>query len=163
MERLNQQMEFDEKLIDPAPFQLVRRTSLYKVHSVFSLLGLNRAYVTDRGRLVGVVALRDVRIAIQNAQNGVPLSSSSSSNTMSSDDSSNFDREADLANETNLENGSESIQKTDGNGLMSFRVSNTNEFEAPHHVAQEFKAAIERRRRISDDRSGVDVSSNKAN
>lgn len=47
-------------MIDPAPFQLVRRTSLYKVHSLFSLLDLNRAYVTERGRLVGVVALRDV-------------------------------------------------------------------------------------------------------
>uniref|UniRef100_A0A1I7S0E5 Chloride channel protein n=1 Tax=Bursaphelenchus xylophilus TaxID=6326 RepID=A0A1I7S0E5_BURXY len=71
-EQLQQSIEIDENLIDPAPFQLVRRTSLYKVHSVFSLLSLNRAYVTDRGRLVGVVALKDVRIAIQNAQSGVP-------------------------------------------------------------------------------------------
>ena len=30
------------------------------MHTLFSLLDLNRAYVTDRGRLVGVVALRDV-------------------------------------------------------------------------------------------------------
>lgn len=58
--RLEEGFEFDEGQIDPAPFQLVRRTSVYKVHSLFSLLDLNRAYVTDRGRLVGVVALRDV-------------------------------------------------------------------------------------------------------
>ena len=46
----------------------MRRTSLYKVHAVFSLLALNRAYVTDRGRLAGVVALRDLRFAIEHAQ-----------------------------------------------------------------------------------------------
>lgn len=59
-ERLQHHVELDETIIDPAPFQLVRKTSLYKVHSLFSLLDLNRAYVTERGRLVGVVALRDV-------------------------------------------------------------------------------------------------------
>ena len=60
LERLKDPVELDESMIDPAPFQLVRKTSLYKVHSLFSLLDLNRAYVTERGRLVGVVALRDV-------------------------------------------------------------------------------------------------------
>uniref|UniRef100_A0AC35TN88 Chloride channel protein n=1 Tax=Rhabditophanes sp. KR3021 TaxID=114890 RepID=A0AC35TN88_9BILA len=58
-----------DDIIDPAPFQLVRKTSLFKVHSLFSLLELSRAYVTDCGRLIGVVALKDLRIAIQNAQN----------------------------------------------------------------------------------------------
>ncbi|XP_070207143.1 chloride channel protein 2-like [Littorina saxatilis] len=51
--------------IDPAPFQLVERTSLHKVHSLFSLLGLNHAYVTNTGRLVGVVGLKQLRTAIQ--------------------------------------------------------------------------------------------------
>ena len=45
---------------DPAPFQLVERTSLLKVHSLFSMLGLNHAYVTAIGRLIGVVALKEV-------------------------------------------------------------------------------------------------------
>ncbi|KAI6191213.1 Chloride channel protein 2 [Aphelenchoides bicaudatus] len=130
-------------MIDPAPFQLVRRTSLFKVHSVFSLLGLNRAYVTDRGRLVGVVALRDVRIAIQNAQNGVPVSSKSG---LDEDESSG--PESSIANETNVESGS-SVHKTNANGV-SFR--NSNEYEAPYHMAREFREANERRRRISDDR-----------
>uniref|UniRef100_A0A914YGK1 CBS domain-containing protein n=1 Tax=Panagrolaimus superbus TaxID=310955 RepID=A0A914YGK1_9BILA len=56
-----------DKIVVPA----FSKTSLYKVHSLFSLLDLNRAYVTDRGRLVGVVALRDLRIAIQQAANGI--------------------------------------------------------------------------------------------
>jgi chloride channel 2 len=61
--------EIDDSLIDPAPFQLVRRTSVFKVHSLFSLLELNRAYVTDRGRLVGVVSLRDVRLELYFLEN----------------------------------------------------------------------------------------------
>lgn len=47
--------------IDAAPFQLVERTSLFKVHSLFSMMNLENAYVTSVGRLVGVVSLKDVR------------------------------------------------------------------------------------------------------
>lgn len=60
-------LDFGSCHIDPAPFQLVERTSLLKVHSVFSLVGVNHAYVTAIGRLVGVVGLKEV--SIQNAQN----------------------------------------------------------------------------------------------
>lgn len=48
--------------IDPSPFQLVEKTSLLKVHSLFSMIGINHAYVTKIGRLVGVVALKEVRM-----------------------------------------------------------------------------------------------------
>lgn len=51
--------------IDPAPFQLVERTSILKVHSLFSMVGINHAYVTKIGRLVGVVALKELRKAIE--------------------------------------------------------------------------------------------------
>lgn len=34
------------------------------------MLGLNRAYVTKCGRLVGVVALRDLRLAVELIQSG---------------------------------------------------------------------------------------------
>lgn len=51
---------FDNLHVDPAPFQLVERTSLLKVHSMFSLLGVNRAYVTTIGRLIGIVSLSEV-------------------------------------------------------------------------------------------------------
>lgn len=58
--QLRKPIDLDEVAIDPAPFQLVLGTSLYKVHTLFSLLGLNHAYVTHRGKLVGVVALKEV-------------------------------------------------------------------------------------------------------
>lgn len=53
-------VEFHTCHVDPAPFQLVERTSLLKVHSMFSLLGVNRAYVTTIGRLIGIVSLTEV-------------------------------------------------------------------------------------------------------
>jgi hypothetical protein len=59
--QLDRALDLDEAAIDAAPFQLVLGTSLYKVHTLFSLLALSHAYVTDRGQLVGVVALREVR------------------------------------------------------------------------------------------------------
>jgi hypothetical protein len=62
-EQLSQQINFEDLEIDSAPFQLVESTSLTKIHSLYSLLGLNRCYVTRCGRLVGVVALRDVSLA----------------------------------------------------------------------------------------------------
>ncbi|GMR58072.1 hypothetical protein PMAYCL1PPCAC_28267, partial [Pristionchus mayeri] len=60
----------EEIVIDPSPFQIVAHTSLIKVHSLFSLLGLNRAYVTRHGMLVGVIALKEVRQSIESATNG---------------------------------------------------------------------------------------------
>ncbi|KAL3119101.1 hypothetical protein niasHT_003884 [Heterodera trifolii] len=68
--QLAAKVNFDLIGIDPAPFQLVEHTSLVKVHSLFSLLSLNRAYVTRRGRLIGVVALRDLRNAIEKVNAG---------------------------------------------------------------------------------------------
>ena len=80
---LSQTIDFKKCQIDPAPFQLVERTSLHKVHahshgcamsthlfllppslsqihSLFSILTLSHAYVTSIGRLIGVVTLADV-------------------------------------------------------------------------------------------------------
>uniref|UniRef100_A0A8C6NZL6 Chloride channel, voltage-sensitive 1a n=1 Tax=Nothobranchius furzeri TaxID=105023 RepID=A0A8C6NZL6_NOTFU len=61
-------MEMDEIRVDPSPFQLVERTSLQKTHTLFSLLGLSHAYVTSIGKLVGVVALKEVRLFISQPQ-----------------------------------------------------------------------------------------------
>ena len=55
--------------IDPAPFQLVERTSLLKVHSMFSLMGVQRAYVTTIGQLIGIVSLIDVYTQIGGPNN----------------------------------------------------------------------------------------------
>ncbi len=64
MEELQKPIDLDAAhvQIDPSPFQLVERTSLLKVHSLFSMIGINHAYVTNVGKLVGVVALKEVRI-----------------------------------------------------------------------------------------------------
>uniref|UniRef100_A0A1B6D5S7 Uncharacterized protein n=2 Tax=Clastoptera arizonana TaxID=38151 RepID=A0A1B6D5S7_9HEMI len=69
-EEMNQSVSFEQCHIDPAPFQLVERTSLLKVHSIFSLVGVNHAYVTAIGRLVGVVALKELRKAIEDSNCG---------------------------------------------------------------------------------------------
>jgi chloride channel 2 len=60
-------VDFSSCKIDPAPFQLVEKTSLVKVHSLFSMIGVNMAYVTTIGRLVGVVGLKELRSGIENA------------------------------------------------------------------------------------------------
>uniref|UniRef100_A0A8C1KYV2 Chloride channel, voltage-sensitive 2b n=1 Tax=Cyprinus carpio TaxID=7962 RepID=A0A8C1KYV2_CYPCA len=63
-QQLDEQVNFNSWKIDPAPFQLVERTSLHKTHTIFSLLGLDHAYVTSIGRLIGVVSLREVRVPV---------------------------------------------------------------------------------------------------
>ena len=55
-----EQVDLSECQIDPAPFQLVEKTSLYKVHKLFCLLNLTHAYVTTLGQLVGIVSLNEV-------------------------------------------------------------------------------------------------------
>ncbi|KAM6389300.1 chloride channel protein 2 isoform 2-T2 [Pluvialis apricaria] len=64
-EQLDQLVDFSSAKIDPAPFQLVEHTSLHKTHTIFSLLGLDHAYVTSIGRLVGMVSLKELRKAIE--------------------------------------------------------------------------------------------------
>ena len=64
MSQLQQPIDWEGVQIDPAPFQLVERTSLHKVHSLFSLLGLSHAFVTNTGRLVGVVGLKEVGLFV---------------------------------------------------------------------------------------------------
>lgn len=83
-QQLDQVVDFSSAKIDPAPFQLVEHTSLHKVrphptpdplprppdpqlishfpqtHTIFSLLGLDHAFVTSIGRLVGMVSLKEV-------------------------------------------------------------------------------------------------------
>ncbi|KAK6012026.1 hypothetical protein OSTOST_22832 [Ostertagia ostertagi] len=68
---LEQTIDLPGVQVDPSPFQLVESTSLFKVHSLFSLLGLKRAYVTKSGRLVGVISLNNLRSAIENVQSGM--------------------------------------------------------------------------------------------
>ncbi|VDK85222.1 unnamed protein product, partial [Onchocerca ochengi] len=69
-QELSKKIDYSFTTIDPAPFQLVEDTSLYKVHSIFSLLGIRRAYVTKCGVLVGVVAAKEIASAIERIQAG---------------------------------------------------------------------------------------------
>lgn len=69
-------VDFKKCSVDPAPFQLVERTSLLKVHSIFSLLGVHHAYVTTLGKLVGIVSLTELRKAIEDVNSGVLLGAS---------------------------------------------------------------------------------------
>ncbi|CDQ75527.1 unnamed protein product [Oncorhynchus mykiss] len=86
---MDKPMEIDQIRIDPSPFQLVERTSLHKTHTLFSLLGLSHAYVTSIGKLVGVVALKELQKAIEGStRSGVrlrpPLASFSNTSRKSS-------------------------------------------------------------------------------
>ncbi|XP_066475867.1 chloride channel protein 2 isoform X1 [Tiliqua scincoides] len=90
-EQLDQFVNFNNSKIDPAPFQLVERTSLHKTHTIFSLLGVDHAYVTSIGRLIGMVSLKELRKAIEGSvtAKGVkvrpPLASFRDSTTSSSE------------------------------------------------------------------------------
>ncbi|XP_044529163.1 chloride channel protein 2 isoform X3 [Gracilinanus agilis] len=89
--QLEEPVNFSDCKIDPAPFQLVERTSLHKTHTIFSLLGVDHAYVTSIGRLIGIVTLKELRKAIEGSvtAQGVkvrpPLASFRDSATSSSD------------------------------------------------------------------------------
>eukprot|EP00049_Salpingoeca_infusionum_P009401 m.156639 g.156639 ORF g.156639 m.156639 type:complete len:671 (+) comp14329_c0_seq2:268-2280(+) len=50
--------------IDPSPYQMVQETTLFKIHRLFSMIGIQLAYVTHMGRLVGVVSVKEVRDCI---------------------------------------------------------------------------------------------------
>ncbi|XP_074403445.1 chloride channel protein 2 isoform X3 [Zonotrichia albicollis] len=69
-QQLDQLVDFSNAKIDPAPFQLVEHTSLHKTHTIFSLLGLDHAFVTSIGRLVGMVSLKELRKAIEGSLTG---------------------------------------------------------------------------------------------
>ncbi|XP_017721701.1 PREDICTED: chloride channel protein 2 isoform X3 [Rhinopithecus bieti] len=90
-QQLDDPVNFSDCKIDPAPFQLVERTSLHKTHTIFSLLGVDHAYVTSIGRLIGIVTLKELRKAIEGSvtAQGVkvrpPLASFRDSATSSSD------------------------------------------------------------------------------
>jgi chloride channel 2 len=69
-EEMSKPVNFSRCHIDAAPFQLVAKTTLLKVHSLFSLLGITHAYVTATGKLIGVVAMKELRKAIEECNSG---------------------------------------------------------------------------------------------
>ncbi|XP_069775989.1 chloride channel protein ClC-Kb-like isoform X3 [Narcine bancroftii] len=69
-------LRLDECVIDPAPFRLVKKETLHECYDLFNLLGLRIAYVTSTGRLVGVVALKELKAAVERCVKGMPASES---------------------------------------------------------------------------------------
>jgi len=59
-DEMKKPVDFNRCPVDAAPFQLVSETALLKAHSLFSLLGINLAYVTATGKLIGVVGMKEV-------------------------------------------------------------------------------------------------------
>ncbi|XP_063683426.1 chloride channel protein 2-like isoform X2 [Bolinopsis microptera] len=59
--QLDKRMDFSKCPMDGAPFQLVDTTSIYKAHTLFGLLSLSHAYITEVGQLVGVMTLNEIQ------------------------------------------------------------------------------------------------------
>ncbi|XP_043281094.1 chloride channel protein 2 isoform X2 [Venturia canescens] len=118
------EVDFSRCHIDPAPFQLVERTSLLKVHSLFSMVGVNHAYVTAIGRLVGVVGLKELRKAIEDANSGILPIHQEMHGTIS---------ESSLPRSEVEEPAAEGKQSTDNGGVIvttALNATNTEETDA---------------------------------
>ncbi|XP_035770940.1 chloride channel protein 2-like [Neolamprologus brichardi] len=57
--QLDERVNFNNCKINPALIQLLECTSLHKTYTIFSQLGLDHAYVTRIGRLIGVVSIKE--------------------------------------------------------------------------------------------------------
>ena len=57
-------IDFSRMEVDPTPLRLVEQTPLAQMHTMFSLLFINEAYVTNLGKVTGVITLQDLCDAI---------------------------------------------------------------------------------------------------
>lgn len=69
-EQLQLPVDFSCCHIDPTPFQIVERTCLVKVHGVFSMMRLDLAFVTDTGKLKGMLTIEGLKQAILDVKSG---------------------------------------------------------------------------------------------
>lgn len=69
-EQLLLPVDFFQCRINPAPFQITERASLMKVHSLFDMMGILLVYVTNMGKLIGVVGMDELKKAIEDANDG---------------------------------------------------------------------------------------------
>ncbi|CAM5179129.1 unnamed protein product [Eretmochelys imbricata] len=69
-QQLQEPVRLEELPIDPAPYRLLENETLYQCYDLFNLLGLRTAYVTNVGRLVGVVSLRELKAAVEGSVKG---------------------------------------------------------------------------------------------
>ncbi|XP_053574346.1 chloride channel protein ClC-Kb isoform X3 [Bombina bombina] len=68
--QLNEIVPMEDLNIDPEPYRLMEKQTLYQCYDLFNLLGLRKAYVTGTGRLVGVVSLTEVKDAVDGTVKG---------------------------------------------------------------------------------------------
>ncbi|XP_031755486.1 chloride channel protein ClC-Kb isoform X2 [Xenopus tropicalis] len=68
--QLNEEVPLELLTIDPTPYRLLEKETLYQCYDLFNLLGLRTAYVTRIGRLVGVVSLSEIKEAVDGTVKG---------------------------------------------------------------------------------------------
>uniref|UniRef100_A0ABM5EJM3 Chloride channel protein n=1 Tax=Pogona vitticeps TaxID=103695 RepID=A0ABM5EJM3_9SAUR len=69
--QLQETVRLDSLPMDPAPYRLLEKETLYQCYDLFHLLRLRTAYVTNhRGQLVGVVALKELKAAVEACVSG---------------------------------------------------------------------------------------------
>ena len=107
-QEMEKSVNFTEIHIDPAPFQLVEKSSLLKVHSLFSMLGVNHAYVTTIGRLIGVVGLKELRKAIEDANSGQSPGEREQQGRQEDEESGSAGSEEENTNNTSINNNNNS-------------------------------------------------------
>ncbi|XP_030042271.1 chloride channel protein ClC-Kb-like [Microcaecilia unicolor] len=69
-QQLQEIVRMEDLIIDPAPYRLMEKETLYECYDLFNLLGLRTAYVTSIGRLVGVVSLKELKDAVNHSVKG---------------------------------------------------------------------------------------------
>ncbi|XP_054850530.1 chloride channel protein ClC-Kb-like [Eublepharis macularius] len=69
-QQLQETVRLDALTLDPAPYRLLEEETLYQCYNLFNLLGLHIAYVTNMGRLVGVVGLKELKSAVEGCVKG---------------------------------------------------------------------------------------------
>ncbi|XP_042328702.1 chloride channel protein ClC-Ka-like isoform X2 [Sceloporus undulatus] len=69
-QQLQETLPLEAVPTDPAPYRLLPKETLYQCYDLFNLLSLRTAYVTDVGRLVGVVSLKELKRAVEQCVKG---------------------------------------------------------------------------------------------
>lgn len=149
--------------IDPAPFQLVERTSLLKVHSVFSMVGVNHAYVTAIGKLVGVVGLKELRKAIEDANSGIlPLNIC---DTSSYNDSSHLDVTDTITSINSINSNNHEVKLSIGDTVKDTVESRKEPVKEHTETVKEDKVILRRNKEnvkehkefVNDSKDSIDV------
>ncbi|XP_029435620.1 LOW QUALITY PROTEIN: chloride channel protein ClC-Kb-like [Rhinatrema bivittatum] len=69
-QQLQEIIRMEDLIIDPEPYRLMEKETLYECYDLFNLLGLRTAYVTSIGRLVGVVSLNELKDVVNHSVKG---------------------------------------------------------------------------------------------